>query len=188
MARDGSSMKSGTPHVIMIVAMLLTGLGSASLVAAGNAEATGEDTRLPVIAIAPADLGSRATLAIDTCPGNELASRWQQPIEPQDAAESPDHDISLVDDDGATELGEVTCGKPSWGSMCSEICAESGVACPPSTKHPKKDDGGRGQLFKCCGCKGNQRCWYIHDNGDVCVWFKHNWLPQFALCGYQGGN
>lgn len=25
------------------------------------------------------------------------------------------------------------------------------------------------------GCKGEQKCWYIHDNGDVCVWFKENW-------------
>lgn len=89
------------------------------------------------------------------------------PPEPQDAADPPpDCDPG---NDGATELGQITCGAPSWGPTCMELCATSGVACPAGVKHTVTNK--LVLLYKCCACKGKQECWYVDpdDLGKVCV-------------------
>lgn len=86
-------------------------------------------------------------------------------------------------DDGATTLSEVICGKTIWGAECMVLCAEEGVTCPPQQKHPLKLDGGKGKLWKCCGCEGKKQCKYIYDNGDECTFYESGQ----RLCKYVGG-
>lgn len=87
------------------------------------------------------------------------------PPEPQGATDATvDCDPG---DDGATELGELKCPKAKWGPDCMIICAEYGVPCPPGRRHSVTNE--MGSLFKCCNCKGDQRCWYAYEDGNFCV-------------------
>jgi hypothetical protein len=106
------------------------------------------------------------------------------PKEPQQDRDRPPPECNEGEDD-AIELGEVICGKSDWGVECMIRCGEAGVACKSQFKHPDKPEVGVGLLWKCCGCKGQQQCKYIYDNGDVCTVYRE--MNDFALCVYVGG-
>jgi hypothetical protein len=77
------------------------------------------------------------------------------PLEPQDAAEPP-VDCN-PDDDGATELGELTCAPLNWGGNCHASCLEYGALCYPFVENyiTKRQN----LLWKCCNCNPGF-CWY----------------------------
>jgi hypothetical protein len=69
--------------------------------------------------------------------------------------------------DGAEELGEMLCPKPTWGVDSMMACAGYGVGCPAGRRHNVTNE--MGMLFKCCNCKDDKRCWYTYQDGSVCV-------------------
>jgi hypothetical protein len=78
------------------------------------------------------------------------------PPEPQDAADPP-VDCN-PDDDGATELGELTCAPSEWGGNCTGRCLAYGAVCFPGVENQitKRQN----LLWKCCNCNPG-KCWYI---------------------------
>lgn len=114
---------------------------------------------VPARAVTPGESGM--DVAVPEGPG----SFGPASPEPMDtAAPSPDCDAG---DDGETELGELKCGRSNRGAECMVLCAEYGVSCPAGKKHTKTNE--MAPLYKCCNCKGNQRCWYATDSGGTCV-------------------
>ena len=88
------------------------------------------------------------------------------PKQPQNAPDRPPP-VCNDEEDDATELGELLCKREDWGAMCMMACATYGVSCPGGYPHNVTKE--LGQLYKCCNCKGDQRCWYIYNNGSTCV-------------------
>ena len=88
------------------------------------------------------------------------------PKEPQDATDRPPPDCNEEEDD-ATELGEVRCGKSTWGADCMIQCAKSGVNCPAGYPHTLTNE--LGLLIRCCSCPGDQKCVYIYNSGEKCA-------------------
>lgn len=67
------------------------------------------------------------------------------------------------------ELGEVWCGPQSRGAQCAALCvAEQGVICPDGILHSVTKEVAL--LYKCCGCKGKQQCWYVTNDGRKCTY------------------
>jgi hypothetical protein len=89
------------------------------------------------------------------------------PPDPQDADRaSPACDAPEEEPD---ELGEVWCGPQSRGAQCAALCvAEQGVICPDGILHSVTKDAA--WLYKCCGCKGKQQCWYVTNDGRKCTY------------------
>jgi len=90
------------------------------------------------------------------------------PPEPQDA-DDPPPECNVSDE---TELGAVTCGRPSWGTeACQALCAANGVLCIDQLEFKSYLPGKMLSLYKCCGCKGKQECWYVNPDktSQVCV-------------------
>jgi hypothetical protein len=77
----------------------------------------------------------------------------------------------------------VRCTEEQRGADCKEICANAGISCPPWRLHPKKEDGGKGDLGECRSVALARSCWYYYPNGDVCVFFSGG----FSWCRYAGG-
>jgi hypothetical protein len=88
------------------------------------------------------------------------------PKQPQDDRDRPPPECNEGEDD-ATELGELVCDRGDWGLVCRGICQLTGVTCPAAYPHNVTKESG--MLFKCCNCKGDQRCWYAYESGDFCV-------------------
>lgn len=71
--------------------------------------------------------------------------------------------------DEPDELAEVWCGEKSRGAQCAARCAaEQGVICPDGILHNVTKE--EAWLFKCCGCKGKQQCWYMTKDGRLCTY------------------
>jgi hypothetical protein len=97
------------------------------------------------------------------------------PPEPQNAdAPPPACEESEEEPD---ELGEVWCGPQSRGATCAALCAaEQGVVCPDGILHSVTKEAA--WLYKCCGCKGKQQCWYITKEGRICT-YQSELPPMF---------
>jgi hypothetical protein len=111
------------------------------------------------------------------------ASALDAPLEQPDAEDAP-ADCNAADDD-ATELDAVTCGPPSLGIPCMQMCAVAGRSCAAGLPHPYSPSTGMGQLAGCCSCKGTGYCEYLYGNGDRCRLFPEK--GRLWLCGYSGG-
>jgi hypothetical protein len=99
-------------------------------------------------------LGSSSAGAPTVPPGSRGSG--DVPSEPGDSAVPPvDCD---ADDDGATELGELTCAPSNWGSNCHGACLNYKALCYPAVENymTKRQN----VLWKCCNCDPG-RCWYI---------------------------
>ncbi len=68
---------------------------------------------------------------------------------------------------------------------CMIVCAEAGIPCPAGLKHPRKSDGGMGDLFRRSESPFLGRtCSYQYENGDMCfLTTRASWVP----CSYLGG-
>ncbi len=115
--------------------------------------------------------------ALTIIPGGPGASGGVTPNS-QDATDLPPPDCDASDEDNTTELGELQCPKSERGVECMIACAVYGVSCPAGKKHRVTNE--MGQLYKCCNCKGEKRCWYIYNDGNFCTYFPET--GKF-LCG-----
>lgn len=79
---------------------------------------------------------------------------------------------------------EIRCFRPG-SADCMEACAGIGAYCAQFVLHPKRVEGGMGQLY---WCKGGSRptytCSYRFANSDTCHFVRPGPL---VLCGYEGG-
>ena len=67
---------------------------------------------------------------------------------------------------------------------CMIQCAQAGYPCTPQLRHPKKVDGGVGDLMGCGDLLSRKTCIYDYANGDRCyVLENYPWIP----CSYPGG-
>jgi hypothetical protein len=71
--------------------------------------------------------------------------------------------------------------------QCMQKCAEAGAPCSPRMRHPKKSDGGWGDLFNCKNGQPTHVCSYSYSNGDDCIFFSIAG-GQLPWCVYTGGN
>lgn len=88
----------------------------------------------------------------------------------------------------ARPLTIIRCKSGEHGIPCMVRCAEAGLSCASGLTHPKKADGGDGELFECREAFGGQSCWYYYESsGDICVFFGRSvgWVPPW--CRYLGG-
>jgi len=67
---------------------------------------------------------------------------------------------------------------------CVEQCASIGAYCAHRAVHPKKSDGGIGDLYWCKGGWPTYTCSYVYSNGDNCTLIKPG---AASFCLYQGG-
>ena len=75
------------------------------------------------------------------------------------------------------------CAVPA-SDACVEQCADIGAYCVHRAVHPKKSDGGIGDLYWCKGGWPTYTCSYKYSNGDNCtIIYPGAW----SLCLYQGG-
>ena len=113
----------------------------------GSKRSDGGDA--PVVACTPELMGVCEALA------NEgMIADDPMELDLPDAAEPPpDCDPG---NDGATELGQITCGAPSWGPTCMELCATSGVARPAWVTHTVTTR--QVLLYNCCAGNVHQEC------------------------------
>ena len=88
------------------------------------------------------------------------------PPDPQDADGPPP---ACDEPEEPDELGEIWCGEQSRGAVCAGRCAaEQGVICPDGILHNVTKEAAL--LYKCCGCKGVQQCWYVTNDGRKCTY------------------
>jgi hypothetical protein len=91
-----------------------------------------------------------------------------------------------ADEFGAVKVKLIDCkGRGLNNVDCMVVCAEAGIPCPAGLKHPRKSDGGQGDLFRCSESPFLGRtCSYSYENGDVCfLTTRASWAP----CLYPGG-
>lgn len=70
--------------------------------------------------------------------------------------------------------------------QCMEKCADAGAPCAPRRKHPKKSDGGWGDLYMCKTGEPSHVCSYYYANGDECIFLKALG-GEIPWCVYIGG-
>lgn len=134
---------------------------------------------------AAAGVGPGGGVIVPTGPAGVGGAGDGPPKQPQDAPDRPPPPECNEEEDDAIELSEVHCGKIEWGVDCMIRCGTEGVACYSHFKHPYTPEVGMGLLWKCCGCKGQQQCKYIYDNGDECTILREK--GNLAYCKYIGG-
>ncbi len=70
-------------------------------------------------------------------------------------------------DESPAELVDVRCPAAKRGVTCMMYCADNGHFCPAGMNHKVTKE--LGYLYRCCGCSGDEQCWYAYSNDGVCV-------------------